>query len=88
MDASPNTRTALLTRIEGFLERTGMAPSALGERADVGSEIVKKLRRGGDCTTRTADKLNAFMDAWPNVPPNRRRVMARRRVDQSAAPRS
>ncbi len=82
MDASPNTRAALLGRIERFLTKTGLAPSALGERADVGSEIVKKLRRGGDCTTRTADKLNAFMDAWPNVPPNRRRSAARRRDDR------
>ncbi|WP_108174318.1 hypothetical protein [Phreatobacter oligotrophus] len=64
-----------------------MGASHLGQRAEAGSDLVKKLRAGGDCTTRTADKVNAFIDAWPNVPPYKRRVASERRRSQSNAAR-
>ena len=85
MDAAQDTRTRLISKIESFLARTGMGPSHLGQRAGVGSDVVKKLRLGKDCTTRTADKLNAFIDAWPNVPPFKRRVAADRRREGASA---
>lgn len=85
MDAATDTRTRLIAKIEAFLAETGMGPSHLGQRAAVGSEVVKRLRSGGDVTTRSADKLNAFIDAWPNVPPFSRAAGAGRRREGTSA---
>lgn len=55
----------LLHRIEGFLDRhPEMKPSALGLAAVNDGHIVHKLRRGGNTSLRTADRLCAFMAAY------------------------
>jgi hypothetical protein len=53
-------RHPVLDEIEAFLEETGMGPVYFGKRA-AHSDIVEHLRGGGDCRTRTIDKVRAFM---------------------------
>lgn len=72
--------TPLLTEIDKFLERSGMAESTLGQKAIREWRVVQRLRDGGDVTTRTAQRLREFMKNWepaPDGPPPRRRGSGR-----------
>jgi len=55
------TRHHLLQEIEDFLEATGMGPSYFGKVAVGQSELVNRLRRGGEVHTNTMWKLRVFM---------------------------
>lgn len=81
-----DSRAELLKKIEAFLAETGMGPTHLGQRAGVGAIVVQRLRDGGDVTTRTADRLNAFINAWPDVPPYSRADSNSRRRSAQPTP--
>ena len=51
----------ILHDIESFLAETGMSATYFGKRAVNNSELVDRLRAGGDVTIRTADRVRAFM---------------------------
>ena len=42
-----------------------MSATYFGKRAVNNSELVERLRAGGDVTIRTADRLREFMEANP-----------------------
>lgn len=51
-------------RIESFLERTGMAPSRLGDLACNDSAFVIDLRAGREPRFSTMKKVDAFMTEY------------------------
>lgn len=55
--------TPLLIEIDAFLARTGMAPSYFGKISVGNSELVDRLRAGGDVRTRTAERVRAFIES-------------------------
>lgn len=61
-----STRSKLAEDIEYFLGHHDLRPSELGWFAVRNSRLVNKLLNGGDCTTRTMDKLYDFMDEYSN----------------------
>lgn len=53
----------LLTEIEAFLAKTGMGAAYFGKVAVGNSELVKRLRDGGDVLSGTAARVRAFIKA-------------------------
>ena len=62
----------LLPEIEAFLAETGIAETTFGQRAYGDWRLLERLREGGDVTTRTAEKIRAFMAS-----PEARRIVPR-----------
>lgn len=58
------TVTRLVEDLQAFLSEYDLAASELGWRAVRNSRLVDKLLDGGDCVTRTMDKLYEFMDEY------------------------
>jgi hypothetical protein len=56
-----STHEQLLSEIEGFLQRHRLAPSTFGLRSVNDAKLVANLRSGADVTTRTLDRVRAFM---------------------------
>jgi hypothetical protein len=54
----------LLTDIETFCERHGMAETRFGELAMGDKPFVKQLREGRNVQMRTAEKVRRFMAAY------------------------
>ena len=52
---------AFKTRVEAFLESTGLKPTEFGRQAIGDPSFVLSLRRGRSPTLATADKVEAFM---------------------------
>ena len=55
------------TRIGGFLDDTGMAPTTLGMLAVGDPNLLREIERGRSPTLRTADRVVAFMDHYEAV---------------------
>ena len=55
------------TRIGGFLDDTGMAPTTLGMLAVGDPNLLRQIERGRSPTLRTADRVEAFMDHYEAV---------------------
>lgn len=55
----------LLSEIDAYCARSGTAPSTLGRRAVSDPNFVARIRGGGQCLPRTADKVRAWMQANP-----------------------
>ncbi len=53
-----------MARVDGFLERTGVAPATLGRQAVGDPNLVRELRHGRSPTLATVDVCVAFMDAF------------------------
>lgn len=53
----------ILAEIEAYLVEHDISPSYFGKKAVGNSELVARLRNGGDLTSRTAQKLRDFMEA-------------------------
>lgn len=51
------TRDMLVQQIDGFLERTGMAPSTFGRKAVNNGKLLDRLRAGGQVGLDTAEKI-------------------------------
>jgi len=72
-------RQQLLSEIEAFLTRTGMAPTAFAARAGIKDlEFVARLRQGYDIRTSNLDKARAFMAGYQHTPRPKRRGGAAR----------
>ena len=52
---------SLVKDIERFLRETGMEETIFGHRVQREWKLVERLRGGGDVTTRTAEKIRAYM---------------------------
>jgi prophage regulatory protein len=52
------------TRIGGFLDDTGMAPTTLGMLAVGDPNLLREIERGRSLTLRTADRVVAFIDSY------------------------
>ena len=52
------------SRLDAFLERTGLKPSTFGLQATGDPNLVRQLRRGRSPTLATADQILAFMEAF------------------------
>ncbi len=65
------------SRVDGFLERTGLKPSMFGLRATGDPNLMRQLRRGRSPTLALADRVLAFMDDYDRA--DRDRVSARSR---------
>ena len=55
------------TRIGGFLDDTGMAPTTLGMLAVGDPNLLRQIARGRSPTLRTADRVEAFIDHYERV---------------------
>ncbi|MCA1298013.1 hypothetical protein [Stappia indica] len=50
--------------VEKFLRASGMSPTRFGREAASTKNLVKRLRDGGDVTTRTAAKIQDFIASY------------------------
>jgi hypothetical protein len=66
---------SFLVEIEKFLVRTGMTPAAFGKRTANDGKFVDRLRRGGQVTLGTAERIREFIAGY-EVPRERRRRVA------------
>ena len=55
------------TRVNGFLDDTGMAPTTLGMLAVGDPNLLREIERGRSLTLRTADRVVAFIDRYERV---------------------
>ena len=53
-----------VSRVDSFLERTGVGPTRLGRQAVGDPNLVRELRLGRSPTLATADQLLAFMEGF------------------------
>ena len=67
------------TRIGGFLDDTGMAPTTLGMLAVGDPNLVRQIKRGRSPSLRTADRVVAFIDHYERVAGGARTPPARLR---------
>ena len=51
----------LLREIDAFVRRAGMAPTTFGRLAANDGKLVARLRSGKGITTRTVEKIQAYM---------------------------
>lgn len=54
----------LVDEIEAFLRESGMGEKTFGHRVQREWRLVDRLRAGGDVTTRTAEKIRAFISDY------------------------
>lgn len=59
------TRDMLISRIEAYAAKHGIAPATVTSRAVDNSRLYHRLKAGGGCNFTTVERLNAFMDAEP-----------------------
>ena len=71
------------SRLDAFLERTGLKPSMFGLRAAGDPNLIRQLRRGRSPTLKLADRILAFMDAYDEA--HEDRTSSRRRLPEDAA---
>jgi len=55
------TQDDIIAEIEAFATARGIAPSTVTSRAVSNSRLYDRMKRGGGCTLRTAEKIRAFM---------------------------
>lgn len=51
-------------RVESFLEDSGMKPTNFGKLTVGNPNLVTRLRKGGDVTTRNAAKIQSFIEEY------------------------
>ena len=56
------------SRVDAFLERTGVGPTTLGRQAVGDPNLVRELRDGRSPTLATADHCLAFMEGFEETP--------------------
>ena len=57
-----------VSRVDAFLERTGLGPTTLGRQAVGDPNLVRQLRDGRSPTLATVDHCLAFMEAFEATP--------------------
>lgn len=63
MDAEIET---LLTEVDGYLAKTGMAPSTFGRKTVNDGKCIDRLRSGGRAWPETIDAIRQFMASNPS----------------------
>jgi hypothetical protein len=53
----------LLEEIEAYLAQSHLAATTFGQRVAKDTYFVQRLRNGGDVTTKTAERVRAWMAA-------------------------
>jgi hypothetical protein len=66
-----------LSKVEAFLKRTGMTPTALGVAALGDPNFVRDIRAGRMPTYRVSDKVEAFIAKYRRPARPRRRSSSR-----------
>ena len=56
------------SRVDAFLERTGVVPTTFGRQAVADPNLVRGLRDGRSPTLATVDQVLAFMEAFEETP--------------------
>lgn len=79
------TAEQLLSEIEAFLKRTGMAATTFGLEACKDAHAVRRLREGYGLTIRRADQMRGFMQAYRPFPPKRPKGNGRRNEPRASA---
>jgi hypothetical protein len=76
-------RSALIQRIDAYCTRVGIKPRTLCERAINDPNFFNKIKKEGNFTVRTYDRLHRYMTLHPDGigPP------APKPIDQLAAPK-
>ena len=72
-----STKHPLLFKIEAFLSETGMSSTYFGKLSVGNSELVERLRNGGDIRRATAKKIRDFIV-------DRRRLLLKRGCNANA----
>lgn len=55
------TRLEIISEIEAFAAKHGIAPATVTSRAVGNSRLYKRMVDGGDCTTEIAGRLRDFI---------------------------
>ena len=82
------------SRVNAFLARTGLTPTAFGKSALGDPNLMREIGRGRSPSLRTADRLLAFIDTYDldsggaRAPPPRRRRWSRKSMSRPQATRS
>lgn len=76
----------LLREIEAYLIHTDMAHSTFGKMADGNPGLVVNLRKGQQSSPRKQIKIRAWMNKYPEGPPNLRRHPSRNKPPQPPQP--
>lgn len=58
-------RQSIIREIERYSSQTALSPATITVRAVGNSRLYDRLTSGGDCTTRIAAKLIAYMEQNP-----------------------
>jgi len=61
-------RDTLLSEIDTYRQRKGMAETSFGRLALNDGHFLRRLREGGNVTLRTVERVRAFMRAEPAAP--------------------
>lgn len=56
-------RDVVISRIDEFCRRRGVAPATVTGRAVGNSRLYARLKAGGDCTTAVAARVLAWLEA-------------------------
>lgn len=56
---------ALLSEVDQFAEAHGISPATVTSKAVGNSRLYSRMRNGGSCTIRIAERLRAYMAANP-----------------------
>ena len=63
-------KQTLIAEIEEYCRRGGVAESTFGRQAINDGKFMRRIRAGGNVTTKTIDRVRAFMSdrpAWQNL---------------------
>ena len=61
---------AIISEIERHAAERGIAPATVTSRAVKNSRLYAHLKAGGDCTTRTIQRLREYMSSRQEGSPN------------------
>ena len=64
----PMTTEAFIKEIEDFLDRTGMRHTTFGKAAMSDPSFVTRMRKGGNPTMKTIEKVRAFIEDYGPEP--------------------
>lgn len=59
----------LIEQIERYAAETRLSPATITTRAAGNSQLYRRLKAGGSCTIRIAEKLKAYMESNPPSQP-------------------
>ena len=74
-----------MSRVDAFLDRTGMGPTTLGRQAVGDPNLVRQLRDGRSPTLAMVDQVMAFMEAYDQAPSGDRGSSRTGRLRDSAS---